>query len=151
MSLVALGGIFALLSHVLPEREEVRRAVSLLFSVLLLVFLFRPFLSLDFLEPVLDFKEDIQNSDAVTEGEKDLAEQRKAAVKEGIREKLCDKFDLDPENLRVEADFLPDFSLTRLTVYLSGRDALSNLVAIERYGRENFYENFEVKLDGSHP
>lgn len=147
LSLVALGGVFALLSHVLPEREEVRRALSLLFSVLLLTLLFRPFLSGEFFRPLEEWENEVERGD-VSAGAEYLEEARQNAVREGIREDLCNAFELTPENVTVDAVFNTDFSFSRLTVSLAGKDAYKNLVAIEAYGRKNYDEIFEVRIYG---
>ncbi len=146
LSAALLFGVYALLFLVLPEREEVKRAVSLLFSAILLLVLFRPFLTGEFLKPL----EGIEGSGAwvggVSAGESYLAEEEERAVCDGIRAALCERFLLAKEEVTVTAMFGEPLTPVSVTVTLNGKSALSDLVGIERYGKSQICENFEVHI-----
>ena len=143
-ALVAVSGIYAILSAISPRSEETRRAVYLVLSLSLLAFLLTPLASerheVD-LDGILDSILGEYNPN-----ENGFTEEARRAVNDGIRRAVCEEFSLPDDALSVECTFGDGLTLTAVRLCLSGVGILADLRGIEAYGKENFCENCEVIL-----
>lgn len=144
-ALVAAAGVYAILSSIAPKSEETRRAVYLVLSFSLLVFLLSPLTSGELQG---DFSALLDGTLPEYEiGDSYFTEETRAAVTDGIARAVTEKFGLSSGTLRVECDFEDGVTPTAVRLYLSGVGIFADLRGIEAYGKENFCESCEVILD----
>lgn len=144
-ALVAASGVYAILSAIAPKTEATRRAVYLVLSLSLLVFLLSPLASGE-----LDLDLDALPDGILPEygdGDPYFTEKAREAVTEGIARAVTEEFSLPDGTLTVECEFGDGVTPTAVRLYLSGVGIFADLRGIEAYGKKNFCESCEVILN----
>lgn len=146
ISLLTVGAIYTVLSLFLPEREEVKKTVSLVLSVSLVTVLFLPLLSGDLLREVEKAGENILEKEKYEAGDNYFYTTLEEAYLSGVKSDFCQQFSLDTADVTVTGSCPDGITPEKLSVILSGSAVYGDLPAMEAYGRKNYYESFEVIL-----
>ncbi len=148
LTTAVLSGLFSILFLWLPDKEELKKTVSLLFSAAILLVLFQPLLSGELFLPLLNAGNQDLDMGGITAGEEYLKGETENAVREGIRAAVADRFSLPKKEIAVTASFDGSLTPKSVQVTLTGKSAFSDLVGIEAYGKTQICENFEVLIFG---
>ena len=145
-AVLSAGFIYAVLLLVAPVSEETQKTVRLVLSLAMLLLLLSPVFTGELREEIGDLFDGIGETDAGERGEEWLENEGREAYLLGIRRAISEQFSVKEEELSLSPVFKEGLTLSSLTVTLSGRAVTADLLALERYGRENFCESFEVML-----
>lgn len=141
---VSAAALYAVAAGLAPEREGVKRACALAFSLLLILALL-PKGGL----PSLSFPS-ILPEEEITE--EDYAERLKEMTEKSIEEELCRRFSVGAGRLSVDSDLSyaeGKVTVTRLTVTLSGAGILADIPALIKHVEENYGMKCEVITGGA--
>ena len=139
-TLVAAASLYAVAAALAPEREGVRRATMIAFSVLFMVAIL-PHGSLPSLDPSLWFPDEEEVN------EEDYAAYLKEATEKSIATELGERFSVGDGDLRVSSDFSyanGRVTVTRLTVMLTPTGFLADVPSLVRYVEEYYEMECEV-------
>ncbi len=144
-TLVAAASLYAVAAALAPEREGVRRASLIAFSLLFMAAIL-PRGSLPSLDLSLFFPDEEEVK------EEDYAAFLKETTERSIAADLCERFSITEKNMTLSSDFSYEegrISVTRLTVALSGTGLLGDVPSLVRYVEEYYGMKCEVVTLGS--
>lgn len=144
-TLISAAALYAVAVALAPEREGVRRACTIAFSLLLIVALLPQ-------EGLSDLSLSFPLPDEETVGEEVYAERLKEMTEQSIEKELRDRFSVKDGSLSVDSDFSyadGRVSITCLTVSLSGAAVLADTPTLLRYVEENYGMKCEVIIGES--
>ena len=145
-SFLSAAALISVASALAPAKEGVRRAVLSAFSVILL-FLLIPRGGELSLHDLFSFTEE----STVTEAAPVLGEAWKAGVENGIRDDLCQKYDLSADEVSVACTLKNEentVTVTHLSLTLSGKSALADATGMLLYIEKNYGTYAEIHLKG---
>ena len=145
-AILAAGGVYAVLLAVMPEREELRKTVSFVLSLAILLLILSPLLNRNADGNIFDIFDNIESGESESEGKDYLDRETREAYLRGIKAAIAEEFNIEEKDISLSPVFGEEAALVSLTVTLSGSAVLCDLIRLERYGRENFCESFEVML-----
>ena len=145
-AVLSAGFIYAVLLLVAPVGEEIRATVRLVLSLGMLLLLLSPILSGEAEKEFSEILDGIENTENGEAGKEWLEGEGREAYLLGIRCAIAEKFSVKTEDIALSPVFSEGLTLSSLTVTLSGKAVTADLLALERYGKENFCESFEVML-----
>ena len=145
-AVLSAGFIYAVLLLVAPVGEEIRATVRLVLSLGMLLLLLSPILSGEAEKEFSEILDGIENTENGEAGKEWLEGEGREAYLLGIRRAIAEKFSVKEEDIALSPVFSEGLTLSSLTVTLSGKAVTADLLALERYGKENFCESFEVML-----
>ena len=145
-AVLSAGFIYAVLLLVAPVGEEIRATVRLVLSLGMLLLLLSPILSGEAEKEFSEILDGIENTENGEAGKEWLEGEGRVAYLLGIRRAIAEEFSVKEEDIALSPVFSEGLTLSSLTVTLSGKAVTADLLALERYGKENFCESFEVML-----
>lgn len=145
-AVLSAGFIYAVLLLVAPVGEEIRATVRLVLSLGMLLLLLSPVFTGELQEELSDILDDVENTENGEAGKEWLEGEGREAYLLGIRRAIAEEFSVKEEDIALSPVFSEGLTLSSLTVTLSGKAVTADLLALERYGKENFCESFEVML-----
>lgn len=145
-AVLSAGFIYAVLLLVAPVGEEIRATVRLVLSLAMLLLLLSPVFTGELQEELSDILDGIGDAENGEAGGEWLESEGREAYLLGIRRAISEEFSVKTEDISLTPVFSEGLTLSSLTVTLSGKAVTADLLALERYGKENFCESFEVML-----
>lgn len=145
-AVLSAGFLYAVLLLVAPVGEEIRATVRLVLSLGMLLLLFSPVFTGELEEGFGDILDGIGNAENGEAGEEWLESEGREAYLLGIRRAIAEEFSVKETEIALSPVFSEGLTLVSLTATLSGKAVTADLLAIQRYGKENFCESFEVML-----
>ena len=145
-AVLSAGLIYAVLLLVAPVSEEIQKTVRLVLSLAMLLLLLSPIFSGELTEEFGDILLGIENTENGEAGKEWLENEGRSAYLSGIRRAISEEFSIKEEEIALVPSFSEGLALSSLTVTLSGKAVTADLLRLERYGKENFCESFEVML-----
>ena len=145
-TVLSAGFIYAVLLLVAPVGEETQKTVRLVLSLAMLLLMLSPVFTGELEDGLEDLQNGLGNLENGEAGKEWLENEGRDAYLTGIRRAISEEFSVSEEDFSLTPVFKEGLSLASLTVTLSGKAVTADLLALERYGKENFCESFEVML-----